>query len=315
MNYQLLASGIQTIRQFFDQHHFLEIFAPPVVPHPGFDPHIHPFQLYSSLKKKKLPYYLHTSPEFYMKEVLSKGEKKIFTLGNAFRDEEKSPQHRPQFLMLEWYRAESRYETIQQDIKNLFSYVQENWQKENSHSNNFQTYTTQELIQELANFNWKDFLDFNDFYHFIKINFPEVPLPEKKFLTWEDCFFLVFLNIVEPKLHHYPQLILTEYPAVLSALSTLKKDDPLVCERFEVYLAGIEIANCFNELVDFRMQKMRWREQAKLKKNLYRYQLPTPKVLFDALERGIPQSAGIALGVERFLHSFLDKNTPMFIND
>ena len=93
-------------------------------------------------------------------------------------------------------------------------------------------------------------------YQKIQESIPEVlPLPEKEEVSWDDLFFIVFLNVIEPKLKNYPKVVLKEYPASQAALSTLKESDPSVCERFEIYLDGIEIGNCFNELTDLDVQK------------------------------------------------------------
>ena len=79
----------------------------------------------------------------------------------------------------------------------------------------------------------------------LKNDFPGLPLPKNNEVTWDDLFFLLFLNVIEPELKNYPKVILKEYPASQAALSTLKKNDPSVCERFEIYLNGVEIGNCF----------------------------------------------------------------------
>ena len=118
-------------------------------------------------------------------------------------------------------------------------------------------------------------------------------------LSWDDYYFLLFLNKIEPLLVHYPYLLLYEFPHHLSALSTLKEADPRVCERFEIYSKGVELCNCFNELRDLTIQKERFSFQAHEKEKLYGYILPEPQVLYDSLERGLPVSSGIALGVER----------------
>lgn len=142
-------------------------------------------------------------------------------------------------------------------------------------------------------------------------SYPDVPVPEKD-LAWDDYFFLLYLNKIEPEMKEYPLLMVTEFPAPLSALSTLKQSDPRVCERFEVYINGIEICNCFNELTDLEEQKKRFELQAKEKLELYGYVLPEPKKFYGALEKGLPKSSGIALGVERLLHSLFEIDEPFF---
>ena len=119
-------------------------------------------------------------------------------------------------------------------------------------------------------------------------------------------------NLIEPKISKFQALMITEFPAPLSALSTLKDSDPRVCERFEVYLNGIELCNCFNELTDADEQRKRFSEQNKLKKKLYGYNLPKPESFYRTMDKGFPPSAGIALGVERLLHSLFDIENPFY---
>ena len=297
----------QAIRNHFTEQEFLDILTPPVVNNPGMEVHIHPFQLKSINEKSELQKFLHTSPEFHMKKLLSEGFKKIFTLSYCFRDEPNSETHRPQFLMLEWYRANCRYETIMTDCEELFqsanNYLKAKNIKTQKEEISFTKKTVQEIFLEIINVDILNYIDDKDsLYSLIKNDFPNIHLPEdSSLLTWDDLFFLLMLNEVEPKFKKYEFLLLYEFPAPLKALSTIKEADSRVCERFEIYASGIEICNCFNELTDIKEQRKRFSEQALEKKATYDYSLPEASLLFDALEKGIPESAGIALGVERLL--------------
>lgn len=313
----LLAQAIamKSIRSFFEQNSFMEVFAPPAVPNPGMEVHIHPFQLFSKSKNELSQLYLHTSPEFYMKWILSQGLEKIFNLSYCFRDEPKSPIHRNQFIMLEWYRANERYEKIIADVEELIKFSLTQFQNNGIETKvkNLQPVkmTVSEVFKKYLDIDILNFLEKNDLKNLIKSKFPSVPLPKEE-CSWDDYFFLLFLNLIEPEFTKIPFLILTEYPFHLRALSTLKKDDPRVCERFEVYINGIEIANCFNELTDLEEQKKLFKQQKVEKKNLYNYELTEAKVLYRALEKGLPKSSGIALGVERLIMSLTKLNCVFF---
>ena len=148
---------IKSIRQFFDEQGFLDVLTPIAVENPGMEPHIHPFALYSIKDNKLTHEYLHTSPEFYMKKLLSEGMEKIYTLNYCFRDEPNSPIHRNQFLMLEWYRAFEHYDKIMSDTQELIQY-QLNFLKEKNGqfdqtliNAKFQKATVNELFLEYAN--------------------------------------------------------------------------------------------------------------------------------------------------------------------
>jgi lysyl-tRNA synthetase class 2 len=306
---------IQLIRNFFGQQGFLDVLTPPAVENPGMEVHIHPFQLHSVVKNEVIPSYLHTSPEFALKDLLSRPEEnldKVFSISYCFRDEPKSLVHRSQFLMLEWYRKHERYEQIMQDTQDLIQYCLNSQlpvRKELKNKTMVKK-TMQQLFQEILNIDILEYLDVPSIKNLLK-RFPDVPVPATE-CEWDDYFFLLYLNRIEPEISKIPMLMVYEFPAPLSALSTLKKTDPRVCERFEVYINGIELCNCFNELTDVQEQKKRFAEQNILKQRLYRYQLPEPKKFYSAMERGLPPSAGIALGVERLFLALCDVENPFF---
>ncbi len=310
---------IKGIRSFFENHNFIDIMPPPMVKNPGMETHIHPFIVAEAKTGRFTDWYLHTSPEFHMKELLSHGLEKIFTINYAFRDEPEASNHRPQFLMLEWYRRDEHYFKIMDDCKELFihslNYLDEKKIEIDKNLKNisFEKCTIQDLFLEFLNFDILNFLDKNDLKKLIEKNFLDVPLPKMgENLSWDDYYFLLFLNKIEPHLAHYPYLLLYEFPHHLSALSTLKNSDERVCERFEIYSKGIELCNAFNELTDLSIQKKRFLGQAQEKLDLYNYTLPEPTVLYDSLKRGLPKSSGIALGIERFLKVLTDTPNPFY---
>lgn len=306
---------LQLIRNFFTQQGFLDVLTPPAVENPGMEVHIHPFQLHSVSQNKVIPKYLHTSPEFCLKELLSDASEnidKVFSLAYCFRDEPDSPIHRHQFIMLEWYRKHERYEKIMTDVEELINYCLKSSLPLRSNLKNQKLIkkTMQELFQEILGIDILNYLTIPSIKNLLT-QFPDVPVPTAD-CEWDDYFFLLYLNKIEPEIAKHPLLMVYEFPAPLSALSTLKASDPRVCERFEVYINGVELCNCFNELTDIIEQKKRFKDQNLLKKKLYGYELPEPKKFYSALERGLPPSAGIALGVERLLYSLCEIENPFF---
>jgi elongation factor P--(R)-beta-lysine ligase len=305
----------QLIRNFFTQQGFLDVLTPPAVENPGMEVHIHPFQLHSVIKDKLIPKYLHTSPEFCLKELLADPNEKIdklFSLAYCFRDEPDSPIHRNQFIMLEWYRKHQRYEKIMSDVEELIEYcLKSNLPvKNNLKDKKVVRKTMQELFSEILNIDILNYLDVPSIKLLLK-NYPDVPVPAAE-CEWDDYFFLLYLNKIEPEINKIPLLLIYEFPAPLSALSTLKIQDPRVCERFEVYINGVELCNCFNELTDLKEQKKRFDEQIISKKKHYRYQLPEPTQFYASLSKGLPPSTGIALGVERLLYATCEIENPFF---
>lgn len=313
--FQLIAA----LRQYFTEHQFIDVLTPPMVQNPGMETHIHPFQVSHARTLKLSPMYLNTSPEFHMKELLSLGFENIFTIGYSFRDEPRADHHRPQFLMLEWYRTKAHYTQIMKDCENLFAHCLRFLEAKNINTDpnfkniKYERSTIQEIFLTMINLDILDFLDTKDLKEKIEKDFKDIPLPSQgEKLSWDDYYFLLFLNKIEPHLKHYPYLLLYEFPYHLSALSTLKKNDPRVCERFEIYSNGVELCNCFNELTDLDIQKKRFLQQSLEKNLLYQYTLPEPLVLYQAMQKGLPTSAGIALGVERFLKTLTGIDNPFW---
>lgn len=307
------------IRQFFSSQGFMDVMPPPMVQNPGMETHIHPFQVAHAKTSSLSSWYLNTSPEFHMKELLSLGFENIFTLGYAFRDEPIATHHRPQFLMLEWYRTNAHYTKIMDDCEELFKFSLNSLHEKNVAVDRellkakFERATIQDIFKETLHIDILNFLDKKNLKELIEKDFKDVPLPSLgEELSWDDYYFLLFLNKVEPHLVNYPFLLLYEFPHHLSALSTLKLADPRVCERFEIYAKGVELCNCFNELRDLKTQRERFKLQAEEKSKLYGYSLPEPTVLYTSLERGFPDSAGIALGVERLLKVITGLENPFW---
>lgn len=285
---------IKKIRLFFEARSFVDVLTPAAVENPGMETHLHPFQLYSVHQKKLRDLYLHTSPEFAMKKLLAEGMEKIFTLSYCFRDEPESATHRPQFLMLEWYRKDEPYEKIMEDVEQLIEFCSSSPQK-------VVRKTVAQVFQEILEVDLFTLLEKASLVDYLKNQHSDLALEESfSSWSWDDCYFFLFLNKIEPELKRYPYLILYEFPAQLAALSKISAHNPLVCQRFELYIDGVEIANCFHEETQASVIAERFSEQALEKKRLYHYQLPEAREFRTVMENGYPPSSGIALGVERF---------------
>ncbi len=305
----------QSIRDFFGERGFRDVLTPPAVPHPGLEAHLHPFQLFSVRHRRTLPLYLHTSPEFALKELLAQGFGDLFSLSYCFRDEPRSATHRRQFLMLEWYRVEQSYQVIADDVAQLIAFCHQRLQEAgvavlNDHPPRPQTLTVEAAFEKWAKFSVGEHSTLPRLQKCVGELWPH--LRPESVHHWDDLFFLVFLNVVEPQLKNIPLLILKEYPAQLAALARLKETDPGECERFEVFMHGLELANCFGELADLAEHKRRFANEEVRKRQCYHYQLPPPHDFYRTLESGLPPCAGIALGVERLLAGLTGVENPFY---
>lgn len=314
-NLKQLFQFTKLIREWFTNNQFLDVITPPLVHCPGIEPHIHPFKVTNANPKSQLreDYYLHTSPEFFMKRLLSLEFDKIFSLNYVFRDEANSPIHRPQFLMLEWYRRNHLYSQIMQDCQDLIHFLIQKSPKDITpiipYDCQMKILSMREVFYKFLSVDLYDLLNEDKIISYIQKNHSDIPLPIQK-VAWEDYFFLLFLNKIETQLNEIPLLIIKEFPYQLSALSRIKPSDKNVCERFELYINGIEVANAYQELNDIDEQRSRAANQINEKFNLYNYKVPSPNLLFNAIEKGIGESAGIALGVERLLMCLWGTSNP-----
>ena len=312
---------IQEIRNFFLAQGFLEVDAPALVPHPGMEPHLNPFEtrFIDANAQSLQTFYLHTSPEYAMKKLLATGFEKIFYLGHCFRNSEVSATHHPEFLMLEWYRAYADYHHIMADcealithlarqIKGGFCFRYQN--QEIDLTPPWPRMSVAEAMQRFAGVNLKNIRSRDDWIAVAQAkNYDTVDAS----WSWEDIFFLIFLNEVEPKIAcplagQARPIFLVDYPAALASLAKRKVDEPNFVERFELYIGGLELANAFTELNDPKEQYQRLLHEQKVRKQLRRPVFKIDAEFITALEIGIPPAGGIALGVDRLIMLLLDKS-------
>lgn len=284
---------IQTIRKYFSRQGLTEVDTPALQPAPSDEVHLKCFQTGD--------FYLHTSPELAMKKLLVAGEKAIFQICHAYRDEPVSDTHSPEFTMLEWYRAGTDYAAMMRDTIGLVRAcckacgVQTLRHNERT-SNPFkrwQKLTVAEAFKKYAGVHlWAP--DLRGEAERIGIQCADND-------TWEDIFFRIMLNRVEYKLGDGVPTILYEYPTELGALARTKPGDPKVCERFEVYACGVELCNAFSELNDAAEQRARFQANFSERKRLYGWDDPMDEDFLRALEYGMPDASGNALGVDRLI--------------
>ena len=305
---------IQTVRRFFYQRDFLEVETPILQISPGLEPHLKAFstELFEPFGEGKRTLYLHTSPEFTMKKLLAAGLDKIFQMARVFRNEERSKHHHPEFVMLEWYRANVDYNCLMDDTIALVRACTEACEKKVLTENGrqcdpfaqWERISVREACDKYAGFDLLETL-------------PEEPSlePDPQPLAqvaksmgirvaeddrWDDIFFRIAFEKIEPHLGRGVPTILYDYPVCMAALSRKKEQDPRFAERFEVYVGDIELANAFSELTDSVEQKKRFEHDMDLKEQLYGERYPIDEDFIDAVG-AMPKAAGIALGIDRLV--------------
>jgi lysyl-tRNA synthetase class 2 len=302
------------VRRFFVDENFVEVETPSLQVSPGLEPHLAAFrtELEAPDRARRRTLYLHTSPEFTMKKLLVAGEKRLYQLCKVYRNAERAATHHPEFSMIEWYRAHAGYRDIMEDCVGLLRAALR--------------------AAGRPRFSWRG-LESDPFGEWDRVSVadafmrhagidlhactgPDPKRPDVASLaaaarklglrpaegdSWDDIFFRIFLDRIEPQLGHPAPTILYDYPISMAALSRPKPDDPRLAERFEVYVCGLELANAFGELTDARVQCARFEADMDLKEKLYGVRYPIDEDFLAALEHGMPESAGIALGFDRLV--------------
>lgn len=297
------------IREFFIERDFLETRTPLLVPCPGMEIHIRPFEL-------KTGAFLPTSPEFAMKRLLVGGLERIFQICPSFRYEPLSTTHHPEFTMLEWYRAYDGISAIQSDTENLVERLAMKIHGKPELRFQGRTISVQTPWPRLR---------VRDLFHDIGVDLvgaPNAPslgrecdrlgIPWTEWDTWDDLYFKIWLNCIEPKLPADRAVFVERYPRSQAALATLDldPDGSVWAKRFEFYIGGLELGNAFEELTDAREQRARFTRDMIARNEIYGSAFPASPIdeeFLEALEEGLPPSGGIAVGVDRLVMLLADE--------
>ena len=301
----------RSIRSIFHELGFTEVQTPALQVSPGLEPHLQAFA--TELKDPQggsARRYLHTSPEFAMKKLLACGMDKIFQLAQVYRNRERSHTHHPEFTMLEWYRAGESYTVLMDDCELLLRACKRaaggepifTWKGVKSDPS--LPFERLSVVEAFARYAEADL--------FASIDHALQPSPQGlrevcgklgvyfvESDSWEDLFFRIFLEKIEPNLGIGRPTILYDYPISMAALARPKQSDPRLAERFEVYVCGLELANAFGELTDAAEQRRRFEADMEKKQRLYGERYPIDEDFLGALADGFPECSGIALGVDR----------------
>jgi len=299
---------LRALRSTFEAQNFDEVETPALQISPGNETHLHAFKTvfvdpHAGVKQN---YYLHTSPEFTMKKLLVAGASKIFQLSHVFRNGERSSRHHPEFSMLEWYRAGATLVEIKQDCIDLVraAATAANRKIFAAHGmecdpfGEWETLSVPDAFQRYASID-------------LMMTIGDTPALRQQVEkagfrataedTWDDLFFRVMGERIEPHLGRLRPTFLCDYPVSMAALARPKRDDPRLAERFELYICGYELANAFDELIDAPEQKRRFEADMDEKEKIYGERYPVDADFIAALTYGMPESAGIALGFDRLV--------------
>jgi lysyl-tRNA synthetase class 2 len=291
------AALTRSVRGFFQDHGYLEVETPYAVPTPGEEVHLHAFATARYHPDGTTePLWLHTSPEFAMKRLLVAGAGPIFQFARVWRNAEGSALHAPEFTMLEWYRPGADMDALIDEVFDLLRTALPPVVRCRGVTCDLSRSERLTVAEAFARYVDVDLLAIGEDAAGLAAA-AGVRLRENE--TWEDLFFRLLLERVEPWLGRHHPTFLTHWPAAQAALARRDPADPRVAERFELFICGIELANAFVELTDPEEQRARFVADRAIRHAMVGPDWPLDEDFLAALAFGMPASAGIALGFDR----------------
>ena len=294
------ATIINNIRQFFAERDVVEVETPLLSAGTVTDVHLDAFSTtyaFNSVTGSTL--YLQTSPEFAMKRLLSSGYQSIYQLGKAFRNEDYGNNHNPEFTMLEWYRIGFDHHQLINEVSELLITILQCEQPsiityQEAFLSVLSIDPLEASIDELKSFVGSK----GDLADWLVEDHDKDTLLQFMFASYIECV----IGVKAP-------VIVYDFPASQASLAKISQDDPRVAERFEVYYKGVELANGFNELTNALEQEERFKRDNLQRRSKGLEEKPIDHRFLEALISGIPNCAGVALGVDRLIMLALEKNT------
>lgn len=293
--------AIRACRAFLESRGCMEVETPYAVPTPGEEVHLLPFGTeYETPEGTQHRLFLHTSPEFAMKRIVAATGLPVFQFARVWRNAEGSRLHAPEFTMLEWYRPHLGLDGLMDETEALLRAVLPPTVHYGTSTLDltqpFERLSMADAFQRHAGC---DLLATQGDAHKLALA-AHCPLREGE--NWEDLFFRLLLERIEPAIGRTRPTFLTHWPASQAALACKAPHDPRVALRFELYAAGMELANAFEELTDPTEQRTRFEADRTLRQQLYpqRTDWPMDNALLDALPH-MPPCSGIALGFDRLV--------------
>lgn len=278
------AELLALVRGFFTQRQVLEVETPVLGRHGAMDPYID-----SLCVSPPHGGYLQTSPEYHMKRLLAAGYGPIFQVFRAFRAGEAGRRHNPEFTLLEWYRPDLGLDQLMQEVSDLVVAVLG--------------------CEPPVSCRYRDLM-----YARTGLDPMRVPTSdlqkaaaaasglEPQSLRREEALDVIMSHVIEPGLVGQGALFVVDYPPGQAALSRIQvRDGVEVARRFELYVDGMELANGYLELRDADEQAGRFAGDNQLRQSLGKQRLTPDPLLLDALDQGLPECSGVALGLDRLL--------------
>jgi lysyl-tRNA synthetase class 2 len=278
------AKIITQIRQFFADRGVMEVETPLLSNATVTDPYVNGIPVSTSDKT----FYLQTSPEYAMKRLLAAGSGDIYQICKAFRQNDIGKIHNPEFTILEWYRLGFDHHALMDDMDDLLKIILK--------KSSADRFSCKEVYEKFLGVNPHTATE-NELAECAqaKINFTD-KLSDKN--AWLD---LLFSHCIEPQIGREKPVFLYDFPESQAALAKIRNENPRVASRFEVYFKGVELANGFHELQDANEQRKRFENDLVYRKQNQFSVVPIDENFLSALQHGMPECSGVALGIDRLI--------------
>ncbi len=287
----------QTLHAWMRSQEILEVWTPSLSSAANTDPQVESLCVSSQAEATGLRY-LHTSPEFAMKRLLcAYPDTDIYQIATVFRAEVQGRYHVSQFNMLEWYRVGMDHKALMCDTEALLKQI---WQAFDLPYPTAQHRSYCKEVFQLTGF-WPDDLEGSTVRDYFAAHGRSFPQGLERDLA--ACLDLFVDEFVISRFEPNQITFLSEYPASQAALARtgVNDDGQCVAERFEVYAGSVELANGFHELADTNIQRTRFQGDVQIRNQKAQMPMPVDENLLEALEHGLPECAGIAMGIDRLL--------------
>jgi lysyl-tRNA synthetase class 2 len=283
-------------RAFFAARGYMEVETPYAVPAPGEEVHLRPFATAREHPDGTVePLWLNTSPEFAMKRLLAGGSGPIFQFARVWRNGEGSALHAPEFTMLEWYRPGLGMDGLIAETVDLLRAVLPPAVSVRGVTTALDRFERLTVAEAFDRYTGADVLGSAGDVDALAA---QAGVAVREGETWEDLFFRLLLDRIEPRLGRDCPTFLTHWPVAQAALARRDPADPRVAERFELFLCGIELANAFVELTDAAEQRARFIEERARRHAMYGPDWPLDDDFLAAVAM-MPEAAGLAMGFDR----------------
>ncbi|MGC3971796.1 MAG: EF-P lysine aminoacylase EpmA [Pirellulales bacterium] len=292
---RLRAELLRRTRAFFDERGFLEVETPILSADTVVDRHLDPLETRLEGLGPTRTFYLQTSPEFAMKRLMAAGGAAIYQITHAFRQGERGARHNPEFTIVEWYRRDDDYDAGMRLLSDLCETLLGRGTAERTtyrdaflrHVGIDPLTAADDAVAEAARRRVPE----------AAAAFDRADSPADRD-AWLD---LLLTSLVEPYLGAERPTILCDYPPSQAALARVRQETPPVAERFELYVAGLELANGYHELLDADVLRLRNAENNRLRAADGKPKLPEESRLLEAMRHGLPACTGCALGFDRIV--------------